>query len=52
MSDCDFDMLKLAIGLSLLVLLFMGSTIYFAYWANRLRDILLREWDEQESKQE
>ena len=48
MTDCE----KGAIGLSLLIPLFMGSTIYFAYWANRLRDMLLREWEEQEGKNE
>jgi hypothetical protein len=50
MNDCEHDFIVLAIGLSLLVILFMGSTIYFAYWANRLRDMLLRECDEQEGK--
>ena len=48
MSDCEHDLIVLAIGSSLLILLFMGSTIYFAYWVHRLREMLLKEWDEQE----
>lgn len=48
MSDCE----KGAIGLSLLILLLMGSTFYFAYWAYRLQQMLLREWDKQEGKNE
>jgi len=52
MSDCGHDFIVLAIGASLLILLFMGSTIYFAYLAHWLREMLLREWDEQEGKYE
>jgi hypothetical protein len=48
MSDCE----KGAIGLFLLVILFMGSTLYFAYWANKLQKMLIEEWDEQERKNE
>jgi hypothetical protein len=48
MSDCEHDFVVLAIGSSLLILLFMGSTIYFAYWTHRLREMLLREWDKNE----
>lgn len=47
MSDCE----KGTIGLSLLVLLFMGSSIYFAYWADKLQKMLIEEWDEQEGKE-
>lgn len=48
MSDCE----KGAIGLSLLILIFIGSTIYFAYWAYILQQMLIGECNNQEGKNE
>lgn len=52
MNDCEHDFIVWIIGSSLLILLFMGSTLYFAYWTKKLQEMLISEWDEQEGKNE
>lgn len=41
MSECE----KGAIALALIILLFIGSTIYFAYYAYKFQQMLIEEWD-------